>query len=152
MKLKRIVAGLATMSALGMGVFFSLQQEAKASSWNHETPAALRGKWETKPYKIGIEYDDGRKGWGQTAYIYHITKHYIAGSQLQTDYIPGKVIKTNSSGRYYHIHSYSSIGGGYHMKNKIKRLSKNKILIQTGNRNRAFYRVRHFHNIAKALS
>lgn len=140
--------------ALSLGLLFAVGSSSNvdAATWHNETPSVLRGKWETKPFKVRYYYDDGHKGWGQASWAYRITKHHIGGCQLQTDLLIGKVTKTNSSGPYYHVHSYTSFAGGAYMVDKIKRLSKNKLLIKSGNKNRVYYRVRHFHIYAKPLS
>lgn len=129
MKLKGFVAGVATMSALGAGVFLN-SQKVNASAWHKGAPNFLKGSWRTKKYKFQNQtYRDhffaSNKGFGMV----------FAGGT-------GFGVTKSMKYKYLGNHTYKLVNhyeSGYG-NTKIK-VSRNKRVLHLRGDNHLFYKI-----------
>ncbi|MCH4165109.1 MAG: hypothetical protein LKF37_10085 [Lentilactobacillus diolivorans] len=124
MKLKKIVAGAATMSFLGLGIFSSSQQ-VSAASWHKGTPKTVRNKTyelnSQKDYLAQVGYtfkSNSINAWtganGQGLYVYSRAKYKKIGSHLY----------------YVKVHDDNVVTGSRKAWFKVKILSEKRIYVK----------------------
>lgn len=117
--------------ALSLGLLFAVGNSScvSATTWHHQTPRVLRGKWQSK-----------------SGHFYIITKHIIEDGQIQSDVYPWKVSLSTRHGHSYYLHGHMKMDRVYHSVYRFRRTSKHTIIGYLWGGHRAtFYKVGHIH-------